>query len=400
MVVIMIIRGHKLSLQNTVNKVFSSLGKIWEIVSGSAYSQARKKLKAEVFIELNEVAVEGYYEEYGKEKEVKLWKGHRLLGVDGTYLTLPDRKEIRKEFSIQRNQNKGKERVQAMASVLYDLRNDIAINAEIGKIQAEKKYIFDKHLGKTQTQDIIVLDRAYADYAVMAMIIKKNRYFLIRIPSKSMKIVNKFWESEQTDEILSLKITDTAKALVKEENIAIEIQVRFIKVELENGEIEVLATNLLDKENYKAEEFKQVYCWRWLQETYYDRIKNIFEIERFSGSSPLAIRQDFHGIIFLATLESIVTKESQDILSSQTIEHNCQNPIKLNRATSYISLVDQVCELLLDKRFSTSETLAKLEFLFLSSTSCHPPARKSPRNKSRNFPAKLFFAKYVKRVIS
>ena len=58
----MILRGHKMSLQSRVNKVFDSLGRIWEIVSGSAYSQARKKLKAEVSVELNEVAIEGYYE--------------------------------------------------------------------------------------------------------------------------------------------------------------------------------------------------------------------------------------------------------------------------------------------------------------------------------------------------
>lgn len=394
----MIIRGSKLSLQNTINKVFTSLGKIYEIVTGSGYSQARKKVKAEIFKHLNEVAVKEYYKEYRVEGNIKSWQGYRLLGVDGTYLTLPDTKETRKEFSIQRNQNKGKERVQAMASVLYDLRNDIAINAEIGKIQAEKNYIFDNHLKKTEAKDIIVLDRAYADYSVMAMLLKKNRNFLIRFPSKSMKLVNKFWESTEIDEILKLKFTDTAKALVKKGTIDAEIKVRFIKVILENGEIELLATSLFDKEKYRAEEIKQVYSWRWLQETYYDRVKNIFEIERFSGKSVLTIKQDFHGVIFLATLESILTKPTQESLSEKSL--NRKNPIKVNRAMSYISLVDNVVELLLDKNSSISDTLGKLEFLFATNPSRHPPNRKFARNKTRNFPAKLFFAKYVKRTIA
>jgi len=106
-IIVMILRGHKLSLQNTVNKVFESLGKIWEIVSNSAYSQARKKLKAEIFIELNEVAVEGYYEEYNKDQTVKLWRTKRLLGIDGTYINVPDTEETRKEFSIQKIKIKG-----------------------------------------------------------------------------------------------------------------------------------------------------------------------------------------------------------------------------------------------------------------------------------------------------
>ncbi len=396
MVVVMIMRGQKVSLQSTINKVFTSLGKVWKAVSNSAYSQARKKLKAEVFVELNEVTIEGYYEEYGKEGEVKLWKGHRLLGVDGTYLNLPDTKETRKEYSIQSNQHR--ERVQALGSVLYDLRNDCAINAEIGKIQAEKKFIFEKHLAKTELKDIIVLDRAYADYAVMAMLISKQRDFVIRFPSKSFKLVEEFWQSDQSDEIISLKVTDKAKALVKAEKLDTEIRVRFIKVILENGEIEVLGTSLLDALKYPGVEFKQVYAWRWLQETYYGRIKNIFEIERFSGQSLLTIKQDFYGVIFLSTLESILSKPVQNRLSVIKDSNNLKNPISVNRSQSYVSLLDNVVELLINPNFSASETLAKLEFLFSTNPTRHAPARKFVRNKGRNFADKLFFLKYIKRI--
>ncbi len=284
------------------------------------------------------------------------------MGVDGTYVNLPDTKETRKEFSIQRNQHR--ERVQALGSVLYDVRNDIALNAEIGKIQAEKNFIFEKHLGKTRAKDIIILDRAYADYGVMVKILSKERDFLIRFPSRTFKKVEEFWQSDKTDEIISLKVTDKAKNLVKSENLETEIKVRFIKVILENGEIEVLGTSLLDKTQYLEEEFKQVYSWRWCQETYYGRIKNIFEIERFSGQSVLSIKQDFYGVIFLSTLESILSKPAQDKLSSTKELNNCTNPITVNCSQSYVSLIDNVVELLVDPNFSSSQTLAKLEFLF------------------------------------
>lgn len=398
LLIVMIIRGHKLSIQNTINKVFASKEKILKIVSSSAYSQARRKLKAEVFLHLNEVAVKGYYKEYGKEKEVKLWKKRRLLGVDGTYLNVPDNKETRKEFTVHTNQYKAKERVQALASILYDLRNDIAINASIGKVQAEKNFLFDSHIEKCKKGDVIVLDRGYADYVVMAMLLGNKLDFCIRLSRNGAGTVREFWESDKEEEILVLRITEKNKKTIEKKNLAKEIKVRCIKVVLENGEIEVLATSLLDSKEYPTEEFKQVYRWRWRQETYYDRVKNIFEIERFSGQSLLTIRQDFYGVIFLTTLESILTKPVQENFSAKSA--NCKNPILVNRCVSYVSLIDNVVELLVDKHSNVSDTLTKLELLFSSNPTRHRSGRTFERNTSRNFPAKLFFYKYVKRIFS
>lgn len=399
MVIIMILRGHKLSLQNTVNKVFSSLKQVWEIVSASAYSQARKKLKAELFIELNEIAVEGYYEEYGAEGEVKLWRGHRLLGVDGTYINLPDNEETRREYSVRSNKYEI-EYVQALGSVLYDVRNDIGINAEIGKFQAEKNFIFEKHLKKLKAGDILILDRGYADFSVMVMLILNKIEFVIRFGNNCALPIREFWQSKETETIIKLKATRRSKQYVEERGLDTEITVRFIKVVLDNGEIEVLATSLLDSKSYPAQEFKQVYGWRWCQETYYNRIKNIFEIERFSGQSVLSIQQDFHGIIFLATLEAILIKPSQETLTQTALANNNNNPVKVNRAGSYISLVDNVVELLNNKTCSVTDTLAKLEFLFAANPSHHREGRTFPRNMRTKPSRKLFCNKYLKRIIS
>src|SRR5262249_19730923 len=67
------------------------------------------------------------------------------------------------------------------------------------------------------------------------------------------------------------------------------LKVRLIRVELEDGEIEVLGTSLLDRARYPRAEFKQVYGYRWNEETWLRRLKSVFELERFSGTSSLAI---------------------------------------------------------------------------------------------------------------
>ena len=154
------LRGQKVSLQIAVNKFFSALGEVWRVVTASAYRQARQKVQPEVFVHLNAVACEEYYDRYGAEDEVGLWQGHRVLGMEGSYLNLPDTDETRREFSVQTNQYPGTEQVQALASVLYDVRNDLGLSAALGPKQAEKNLVFAQHLAALQAGEVVVGDRA------------------------------------------------------------------------------------------------------------------------------------------------------------------------------------------------------------------------------------------------
>lgn len=133
--------------------------------------------------------------------------------------------------------------------------------------------------------------------------------------------------------------------------------------------------------------------------TFFNRVKNIFEIERFSSPSVSGIKQDVYGVIFLATLESILSKPAQAKLTTRALERNSPNECKVNRAVSYVAMVDHAVELLCDERTSTSDTLAALERLFLANPTSHLPGRKFERKQGRFYPSKLNFYKYVKRLI-
>lgn len=159
-VVVMMLRGQKVSLQTAVNKFFSAVGKVWRVVTASAYSQARQKVQPEVFVHLPAVACEEYYTRYGAEGEVGGWHGHRLLGGEGSYFNLPDTEETRREFSVPTNQYAGGEQVQAVASVLDDLPNDLGLSAALGPKPAEKNLLFAHHWAATQAGDVLVCDRA------------------------------------------------------------------------------------------------------------------------------------------------------------------------------------------------------------------------------------------------
>jgi len=393
------LRGQKVSLQAAVNKFFSAVGEVWRVVTASAYRQARQKVQPEVFVHLNAVACEEYYARYGADDEVALWHGQRVLGVDGSYLNLPDTEETRREFSVQTNQHLGGEQVQALASVLYDLRNDLGLSAALGPKQAEKNLLFGTHLAATQVGDVVVCDRAYADYSVMATLGARQCHFVIRFPRQSFTAVNAFWAAPETDRVVTLEVTSKARGYVAQHHLPTTLRVRLVKVVLASGEVEVLGTDLLDAQTYPAAEFKAVYGWRWNHETYHERIKNIFEVERFSGKSVQAIKQDFYGVIFLATLESILSKPAQAELTAQGAARACRYAPQVNRAVSYGTVLEHIVQLLGDSRRSPASTLAAIERLLLTTPTRQRPGRQVKRHK-RSAAHRLRFAKYGKRVVA
>lgn len=399
-VVILILRGHKFSLQNALNKFFSALGAVGSTPTASAYCQARQKLKPEVFVHLNQITSDDFYRLSGQDGQVKTWRGHRLLGADGTFLNLPDTPELRAAFTVQRNRF-GAETVQALAAVLYDLRNDLGLAAALSPIVGEKKLLFDWLWQRTRKGDVLVLDRALADYSVIAWAVADQRQVIIRCPRQSFAAVNACWDSELTEQIVTLTVptTPTTRQFVRDHHLPEQLQVRLLKFTLESGETEVLLTTLCDRRRYPSAEFKQVYGWRWGQETYYDRVKNIFEVERFSGHTKTAIEQDFFGVIFLATLESVLTGQAQTELADQSRERGRRTTAQVNRAVSYTALVDSVVHLLADPRSSPEEVLSQLHHLFRTNPLSQRPGRKFHRPQltpSR----KLRFHRYVKRIIA
>jgi len=391
------LRGQKVSLQNAVNKFFTAIGEVWRVVTAGAYRQARQKVQPEVFVYLNAVTCEEYYTRYGADDDVVLWQGRRVLGVDGSYLNLPDTDETRRVFSVQTNQHPGGEQVQALASVLYDLRNDLGLSAALGPKQAEKNLLFETHLAVTQRDDVLVCDRAYADYSVMAMLFAWQCHFVIRFPRQSFTAVNAFGAASAQERVVTLEVPSSARAYVSQHQLPTTLRVRLIKVLLVSGEVEVLGTDLLDARTYPASEFKTVYGWRWQHETYHDRIKNIFELERFSGKSVQAIKQDFYGVIFLATLESILSKPAQAELTAQGEARQCRSAPQVNRAVSYVTVLDHIVPLLSDLHRSPASTLAAIERLLLTSPTRPRPGRRVPRHK-RSAAYRLRFAKYGKRI--
>ena len=246
----------------------------------------------------------------------------------------------------------------------------------------------------------MVLDRGKCSYYLIAKARAEKRELIMRMPKGKFGVVDQFWESGKEEATVKLSgLRSNAVKQLETEKLALEEEVGLLKFKLESGEEEVLLTTLLEREKYPAQEFYRVYGWRWKDATYYDRIKNVFELERFSGQSEESIKQDFYGVIFLASLESIISREVEDEIKEEAIERKTESEPQVNHAVSYVALIERVGSLLADKQKNIDEVLKELEYLFRQNPTRKREGRKYPREVITHA-RKLKYHRYTKRIIA
>jgi len=132
-----------LLLQKSVKSLQSRLHEwLWQLteeprtqsLSPGAFTHARAKLCASVFMDLNQQVL--WPTVYGPEHQalVQRWRGHRLLGVDSTVTRLPKSAAVGRVFGWEqcRNDRGTQERYPfGRLSIIYDLLNELALDARL-----------------------------------------------------------------------------------------------------------------------------------------------------------------------------------------------------------------------------------------------------------------------------
>lgn len=306
-----------------------------------AFTQARAKLKPEGFKRLNEIAVNTFYEEAPYYK----WFEYRVLAIDGTRLVLPNHPSVVEEFGQHKFGPKADSlRSLALGSILYDVLNQVSIDAQIDKYVSSERDLLMKHLEFVKKGDLLLLDRGYPCFWLLFLLIAKEIGFCVRLKDNWWKEVNEFVNSTDNQRIVKFKLPkkDQDKLSDYPEFIDTEIECRLIKVVLENGEVEILCTSLLDQEKHPIEDFKELYHYRWNEEEVYKLLKRRVEVEQFSGKTALAVKQDFYAKVFLLTLCATYAHPIEEIVINEYKEdENRKHSQKINR-TAAIDMTQKI----------------------------------------------------------
>jgi hypothetical protein len=213
-IVIMLLSSMKKGIQYELIAYFYSRAKSYNVddyASKSAFSQGRQKIKWVFFQELSRYLAKNAEK---MQPEPLLFKGKRLLAVDGTTIYLPLTAKTATEFGEINNQYSAQ--CTPKASVLMDVMNGWCYNAELGRCDSTEKELLSKQLAHIPENSILVLDRYYPSTELIHELNERNIKFVIRTPLKWNKAVREMYEENiERDKTVTHRITDTAVTNLK-----------------------------------------------------------------------------------------------------------------------------------------------------------------------------------------
>jgi len=175
---------------------------------------------------------------------------------------------------------------------MFDVLNKITVDAIIAPVSTGERACCATHFLKMMPNDLVLLDRGYPAYWLLNLIVSFGGHFCARVPNNKWVSIKKFFRSGKLQKIIRLQAPATSVAKCRELGLDTQdLTVRLIRIELDNGETEILITSLTDIEMYPAEIFSDLYHLRWPVEEDYKVMKCRMEIENFTGKSVLSVNK-------------------------------------------------------------------------------------------------------------
>lgn len=322
----------KRSLQVELNNFFEIVQKRGLPVSKQAYSEARQKIEPKAFIELNDRINEVIYEECNT---YELWNGYRLSAIDGSILEIPNTETLRTEFGYAENQN-GKT-ARARMSCLYDVVNNIVIKSKIDRYDSSErdmaKFLISSMIKDVSKKELILFDRGYPSADFISFLFENGIDFVMR---SKVNFTTAVINAKKADQVAEIKYKQNTYS------------VRVLRVLLPSGVEEILLTSLLDKE-FTREDFKSLYFKRWGIETKFDELKNRLELTNFTGTTKIAIEQDFYVTVYLSNMVELARQESDEIIENRNNDKSLKHDYKTNLNILIGTLKDKFILMVLEK---------------------------------------------------
>ncbi|NCU32220.1 MAG: IS4 family transposase [Candidatus Moranbacteria bacterium] len=272
----------KKSLQIEIDDFFKLI-KSDVSITKQAFSEARQKISYKPFKALYNSTVELAR----AEADMDTFNGLRVSAIDGSTLALENLPELTEYFGCSGSDSTA---TTARISTLYDVLNEVVLDARIEKFSCGERELASKHIARLKelgiSNDLIIFDRGYASAELIAQLFNNCVHFLMRVKRKFNVEIDAL---ASEDGFIGITYNGTSYRL------------RVVKFALPSGEIETLITDL-PQDNFKIADFKMLYFKRWPIETRYDTLKNKLQLENFTGKTVLSVFQDFYACMFLSNV--------------------------------------------------------------------------------------------------
>lgn len=374
------------SIQRELNSFYQKVtGSDFSIqsVTKSAFTKARAKLKAEAFVELNQVGNQSFYQ----DAPYKQWNGFRLLSIDGSTLVLPKHKTVIEEFGITNfGPYANAPRSVARISMLYDVLNFTTLDGQIDRYDSCERELARKHLPCVNAgKDLLILDRGYPSLPFMFELHQLGIDYCIRMKNGWWLEVREMLKKKQRDKIVTFKLPAKDKDLLGKYNSADDtFKCRLIVISLPDGGIEVLCTSVLERKTLPYNSFASLYHYRWNIEEGYKLYKCRIQMEAFSGKTALAVKQDFFARIFMMTTMAVLAFPIEEKIREEQQQSNRKHQHKINRTNALSMIKEMVAKVFINKIIQPA--LKALDNILKTTTEIVRPGRNFERKKLKKKP--------------
>ncbi len=309
------------SLQVGLDQFFCALGggvTLARVVTKSAFSQARKKLRPSALAALGALWVREWLAAAGEPR----WHGFRVVAADGTCLRVPKWRETQEAYGLGPNGD-GSVMMARVVGLLAVASNQV-LHAEIGGYAEGERNLLLRALGALSVGDLLVLDRGYPAWWLFALFAQRGVAFCARLDSCGYAKVKQFSRSGAAEQIIKVPLQGTALAKSRKAGGQAEpgtvLRLRLVRMVLSTGCSEVLITSLLDTVAYPAAEFGALYHARWRIEEAFKTLKCRLHLEGFTGELPHAIEQEIHAKILVANITAALCTQAHAQLEADKAE--------------------------------------------------------------------------------
>ena len=300
-----------------------------DTASASALVQQRSKLAPEAFPSLFDLFVR-------KTQPIKLYKGFRLFAVDGSDFQIPNNPN---HTSSHYHGVNGQSSYNILhLDAIYDLLQCTYQDASLaGDREANERSALCQMVDRSFILNaLMIADRGYESYNVMAHIQQKGWKFLIRIQdaanSRGIAAGLNLPDSEQFDMFVDLalttKQTKEVKQLLQNKNlykyvhkdfdflpktnrkhdpaVFFKLPFRIVRFKISEDTYETVVTNL-DAVSFPPAELKKLYAMRWGIETSFRELKYTIGLLHFHAKKVEHIYQEVFARLIMYNFTELIT---------------------------------------------------------------------------------------------
>lgn len=340
--------------------------------SSGSWAKARARLPLAVWQKIHHAIAKT-----SQELSVKWdsWRGHRVVLVDGTCVSMPDQIRLHRRFG--RSTGKGGKRHYPLARmVALCLANTMTIiDYAVARYRCSEKMLLQRIIGKLNQGDLLVADRHFAGANLYVGYLRNGLEFLTRAHQRlRIDRLKRVWVHNDNDIVVKLPVNKNHRK--QNPSLPKFVIVRLVRAQVTTragrGERMWFATSLLDAETYPADEIIMLYADRWRIETLFRELKIRLDADVLRSRTVAGVQKELAArVVALNVIRAIMLQAA--------IEHAVEDPLRISFAEATRAILAASPILAVGRSWLLMDCYAAMLHTIAKAIVPHRPGRQEPR---------------------